>query len=108
LLETLVDKEKFENFTNNSISINELINHLEIFDEGINEEIKNVIKKLTYQDKYQRYQRAKEVIVDIKRLLELFNCDSKYELNISDNVKKQFEEDFNKSSWDILKLLKIK
>lgn len=108
LLETLVDKEKFEKFTKNSISINELINNLEIFDDGINEEIKNVIKKLTYQDKYQRYQRAKEVIIDIKRLLELFNCDSKYKLNISDNVKKQFEEDFNKSSWDILEFIKDK
>jgi len=108
LLETLVDKENFEKFTKNSISINELIHNIEAFNDGINEEIKNVIKKLTCQDKYQRYQRAKEVIIDIKRLLELFNCDSKYELNISDNVKKQFEEDFNKSSWDILEFIKDK
>lgn len=108
LLEVLVEKENFEKFTKNSISINELIHNIEVFNDGINEEIKNVIKRLTYQDKYQRYQRAKEVVIDIKRLLELFNCDNKYELNISDNVKKQFEEDFNQSSWDILEFIKDK
>lgn len=108
LLEVLVDKETFEKFTKNSISINELIHNIEVFNDGINEEIKNIIKKLTYQDKCQRYQRAKEVVIDIKRLLGLFNCDNKYELNISDNVKKQFEEDFNQSSWDILEFIKNK
>jgi superfamily I DNA and/or RNA helicase/tRNA A-37 threonylcarbamoyl transferase component Bud32 len=108
LIETLISKEIFEKFTKSLISIDELINSIEIFNDGINEEIKNIIKRLTYQDKYQRYQRAKEVIIDIKRLLEFLNCDNKYELNISDDVKKQFEEDFNKSSWDTLEFIKDK
>lgn len=108
LVETLTNKENFERFTKNLISMDELINSIEIFTDGINEEIKNIIRRLTYQNKYQRYQRAKEVIGDIKRLLEFFNCDNKYELNISDDVKKHFEEDFNKSTWDILDFIKNK
>ena len=79
-----------------------------VFSDGINEEMKNIIKKLTYKKRHERYQRAKEVIIDIRRLLEFFNCENKYELNISDDVKKQLEEDFNKSSWDILEFIQNK
>jgi serine/threonine protein kinase/energy-coupling factor transporter ATP-binding protein EcfA2 len=108
LIEALVSKEIFDQFTKNIISIDEVVDNINICDDGINEEMKNVIKKLTYKDKYQRYQRAKEVVIDIKGLLEFFNCDNKYELNISDNVKKQLEEDFNKPYWDILEFIENK
>lgn len=108
LLETITDRDDFEKFTNHSISIDRLINNIIVFGDAIDEEIKNIIRKLTYQDKYQRYQRAKEVIVDFRRLLEFLNCENIYELNISDDVKKQLEEDFNKSSWDILEFIKNK
>ena len=108
LLETLVDKEKFEKFTKNSISINDLINNLELFDDGINEEIKNVIKRLTYQDKYQRYQKAKEVIVDIKRLLGLLDCENLYKLELNDKVKEQIKNDYNLSPWNITEFIEKK
>lgn len=108
LIETLGNKEDFERFTKNSISIDESINNIMVFNDGINEEMKNIIKRLTYQKRNERYQKAKEVIVDIRRLLEFFNCENKYELNISDDVKKQLEEDFNKSSWEILEFIQKK
>ena len=108
LIETLVSKEDFERFTKNSISIDESINNIMVFSDGINEEMKNIIKRLTYKKRHERYQRAKEVIIDIRRLLEFFNCENKYELNISDDVKKQLEEDFNKASWDVLEFIKNK
>ncbi len=108
IIETLTKRDEFERFAKNSISIDELINNIMVFSDGINEEMKNIIKKLTYKKRHERYQRAKEVIIDIRRLLEFFNCENKYELNISDDVKKQLEEDFNKSSWDILEFIQNK
>jgi len=108
LIETLTRRDDFERFTKNSISIDESINNIMVFSDGINEEMKNIIKRLTYQKRHKRYQRAKEVIIDIRRLQEFFNCDKKYELNISDNVKQQLQEDFNKSSLDILEFIKNK
>ncbi|RYA23795.1 hypothetical protein CRU96_06030 [Malaciobacter halophilus] len=101
LIETLTRRDEFERFTKNSISIDELINNIMVFSDGINEEMKNIIKKLTYKNKHERYQRAKEVIIDIKRLLKFFDCGDTYKLELNDKVKEQIQNDYRLSPWDI-------
>ena len=108
LIEILTSKSSFEKFIKSDISIKDIIEEVNTFDNGINEEIKNMIRRLTYQDKIQRYQRAKEVIIDIKRLQEFISCDNKYELNIHDNVKRNLESDYEKNSWEIFDFIKNK
>ncbi len=101
LIETLVNKDDFEKFTQNSISIDELINNITVFNDGINEEIKNIIRKLTYKKRTERYQSAKEVIIDIKRVLKFLDCGDLYKLELNNKVKEQIQNDYSLSSWDI-------
>jgi len=101
LLESLVNKESFEKFTKNEISVAQLISQIKLFDDGKNDEIKNIIKKLTYEDRTQRYQRAKNVISDVKSILSFMNCFNEYELNLSDKVKEQLQQEYNKSPWEV-------
>lgn len=108
LLETLTRKDEFERFTKNSISIDELINNIMVFSDGINEEMKNIIKKLTYKKKHERYQKAKEVIIDIIRLLKFFDCGDTYKLELNDKVKEQIQNDYSLSPWDINEFIEKK
>ena len=68
LIETIVNKEKFELFTRQKMDLDELINNVILFGDGRDEELKNILKRLTYQEQNRRYQRAKSVISDIKNL----------------------------------------
>ncbi len=101
LLESLVNDNNFDKFTKNIISIDTLIDSIIVFKEGVNAEVKNIIKKLTYSDYLQRYQKANEVIIDIKRLLKLFNCNEVYKLELSAKIKEKLKDDYNLSPWDI-------
>jgi len=101
LLETIVSIENFELFTSHVLSINDIIECIDIFEDGINEEVKNIIKQLTYQDKHQRYSRAKEVIIHIKRLLQYLNCNDKYKLELNDKSKNQIKDDYNLTPWEV-------
>jgi serine/threonine protein kinase len=108
LIETIVDKEKFELFTRQKIDLDELINNVILFKDGRDEELRNILKRLTYQEQNRRYQRVKNVINDIKNISSFLNCYNKYELNISDNVKNKIQEDYSLSPWDILKFIQEK
>lgn len=108
IIETLVESKTFNNFIENEISIEDAISTILLFSDGRNEEFKNILKRMTYKTKKQRYQNAKEIITSINHILSFFNVENKYELNISNNVKDQLIEDFNKSPWDILEFINDK
>ncbi len=108
LLETLISEDLFEQFKQNIICIDEAVDAIKLFDSGVDESLKNIVKRLTYTDKNQRYQKAKDVILDIRDILSFFNCGNEYELHLSDSVKKQLEEDFEKPAWEILEFIQDK
>lgn len=108
LIETIVNKEKFELFTRQKIDLDELINNVILFRDGRDEELKNILKRLTYQEQNRRYQRAKSVISDIKNISSFLNCHNEYELNISDNVKNNIQEDYLLSPWEVLNFIQEK
>lgn len=101
LIETFVSQENFEKFTKSLISIDDLIDNIMLFNDGINEEIKNIIRRLTYKNRYKRYQRTKEVIIDTKRLLKFLDCGDAYKLELNNKVKEQIQNDYSLSPWDI-------
>ncbi|MDD3603443.1 MAG: AAA domain-containing protein [Sulfurovum sp.] len=107
ILEVLT-KEKFDLFKSNQISVDQLIDDVTLFDDGINEELKNILRRLTYQDRTQRIQRAKDVINNFSNILNLYDCYGTYELNIIDKIKPQLQEEFDLKSWNILQFLQEK
>ena len=108
LIETIVNKEKFELFTRQKMDLNELINNVILFRDGRDEELRNIFRRLTYQEKNKRYQRAKSVINDIKNISSFLNCHNEYELNIGDDVKKDIQKDYSLSPWDTLEFIQEK
>ena len=108
LIETLVEDRKFELFTKQKVSLNELIEEVTLFNDGKNEELKNILKQLTYQERSKRYQRAKDVIKDIKTISNFLNCYNEYELNIDDRVKSSIQNDYELSAWKVLVFIQEK
>lgn len=108
IIETLVDDEKFELFTKGRISPNELIEEITLLGDGKNEELKNILKQLTYQDRTKRYQRAKDAIKDIRTISNFLNCYDEYELNIDNRVKSSIQEDYELSAWHVLAFIQKK
>jgi len=108
LIETLVDNSEFELFTKQKVSLSELIEEVTLFNDGKNEELKNILKQLTFQERSKRYQRAKDVIKDIKTISNFLNCYNEYELNIDDRVKSSIQNDYELSAWDVLAFIQEK
>lgn len=69
IIETLVESKIFRNFIENKISIEDAIDTIRLFSDGRNEEFRNILKRMTYKTKKQRYQNAKEIITEINHLL---------------------------------------
>ncbi|MGA1933166.1 AAA domain-containing protein [Arcobacter sp. YIC-464] len=108
IIETLVEKQLFNKFIEKKISIEELIDSITFFTDGKNEELKNILKQMTYEDRNHRFDNAKEIITRINNILSFFNFENEYELNLSETVKKQLIEDYNKSPWDVLEFINEK
>jgi serine/threonine protein kinase len=104
IIETLTN-EKFEYFKSNQVSVEELIGSINLFSDGVNEELKNILYRLTYSDRTQRIQRAKEAINDFTNILNLYDCHGTYELNIYNKIKEQVGNEFDLKQWDILPFL---
>ena len=89
------------------MDLDELINNVILFGDGRDEELRNILKRLTYQEQNRRYQRAKSVISDIKNISSFLNCYDEYELNISDNVKNNIQKMFSFKSSNLLQIISI-
>ncbi len=108
IIETLVEEQLFHKFIENKISIEKLIDSIAFFADGKNEELINILKQMTYEDRSHRFDNAKEIITRINNILSFFNFENEYELNLSETVKNQLIEDYNKYPWDILEFINEK
>ena len=79
IIETLVEEQLFHKFIENKISIEKLIDSIAFFADGKNEELINILKQMTYEDRSHRFDNAKEIITRINNILSFFNFENEYE-----------------------------